>query len=219
MTPHWRSNVSVAMSAPASAPVWETAARAPAAVRPLLTARIGFLRVMRRASVVNRDGLPNDSRYIRIRSMPASFSQCSSRSLPEISVLLPSETKWAIPRPRSAAVERIASPSAPLWDRKPMRPGTGRAAAKEALRRTSGSVLIRPMQLGPTMRMPYLRTSRKRRFSSCAPSAPASRKPAVITTSPRTFFRPQERTTSRTCSLGTTITARSTGSGMASTDG
>ena len=40
----------------------ELAARAPAPVVPLLTARIGFVRATRRASAPNRRGLPNDSR-------------------------------------------------------------------------------------------------------------------------------------------------------------
>jgi len=36
----------------------------------------------------------------------------------------------------------------------PTLPRDGTVAAKVALRRTPGSVLITPMQLGPTMRMP-----------------------------------------------------------------
>jgi hypothetical protein len=62
MTPAWRNSASTAASEPASAAVCELAARAPAPVVPLFTARIGFVRATRRASVPNRRGLPNDSR-------------------------------------------------------------------------------------------------------------------------------------------------------------
>ena len=47
-TPAWRNSASTAVSAPASAAVWELAARAPAPVVPAFKARIGFLRATRR---------------------------------------------------------------------------------------------------------------------------------------------------------------------------
>ncbi len=153
-TPHCSSSDSVAMSRPTIEPVCDDAARAPAAVRPALTVMIGFLRVTRRASWVKFRGLPNDSRYIRTTWTSSLSSQYSSRSLPETSVLLPIETNMETPRPQPAASARIASPSAPDWEISPTLPRAGTAAAKVALSRTSGSVLITPMQLGPTMRMP-----------------------------------------------------------------
>ena len=61
MTPAWWKSASTAASEPARAAVWELAARAPAPVVPLLTARIGFVRATRRASVPNLRGLPKDS--------------------------------------------------------------------------------------------------------------------------------------------------------------
>ena len=61
-TPAWWKSASTACSEPASAAVWEPAARAPALDVPLFIARIGFLRATRRAIRPNRRGLPNDSR-------------------------------------------------------------------------------------------------------------------------------------------------------------
>ncbi len=61
-TPAWRNSASIAASDPASAAVCELAARAPAAVVPAFSARIGFRRATRRASRANLRGLPNDSR-------------------------------------------------------------------------------------------------------------------------------------------------------------
>ena len=63
ITPDWRNRASTATSEPATrAPVWEPAARAPAAPRALFTATIGFARERRRATRANVRGLPNDSR-------------------------------------------------------------------------------------------------------------------------------------------------------------
>jgi len=93
ITPAWSRSVSYATLEAASAPVWEKAARAPAAVRPDLTARIGFLRVTLRAIERNRVGLPNDSRYIKMTLTRGSSSQASMRSLPEMSALFPILTK------------------------------------------------------------------------------------------------------------------------------
>jgi hypothetical protein len=45
----------------------------------------------------------------------SSCSQCSTRSLPVTSALLPMETNWVNPIPRSAAAFRIATPRAPDW--------------------------------------------------------------------------------------------------------
>ena len=62
ITPLCRNSASTAASEPASAPVWDDAAREPPGVRPLFTAMIGFVRATRRASWVNLAGFPNDSR-------------------------------------------------------------------------------------------------------------------------------------------------------------
>ena len=218
-TPHWSRKAETVTSVPAIAPVWLDAARAPSAVRPDLTTRIGFLRPTRLAISVNRRGLPNDSRYMAITRVPGSSSQYSSRSLPETSALLPMEANCVSPTPRSAATFKIATPRAPDWLTKPIEPGRAGVGAKVAFKRTSGSVLITPMQLGPTMRMPCSRTRSRTSASTAAPAAPVSAKPAVITTRPRTPASRQSRTTAGTAPLGTAIRARSIGSGTAATDG
>ena len=51
-----------------------------------------------------------------------------------------------------------------------------------ACMRTEGSVLMTPMQFGPTMRMPALRIFSTRRASRSRPSSPISPNPALITT-------------------------------------
>ena len=102
-TPHWERRASVATSAPASAPVWEAAARAPAPVRPDFTTTMGFWRLTRRARGMNRRGFPKFSRYMRMTSVPSSSTQYSIRSLPLTSALFPTDTKWWIPMPYSAA--------------------------------------------------------------------------------------------------------------------
>src|SRR5947199_6545683 len=148
-TPHWSRKAETVTSVPAMAPVWLLAARAPSAVRPDLTIRIGFLRVTRLAIQVKRRGLPNDSRYMAITRVAGPSSQYSTRSLPETSALLPIEANWVRPIPRSWATLRIATPRAPDWLTKPMAPGRAGVGAKVALRLTSEEVLITPMQLGP----------------------------------------------------------------------
>ena len=49
ITPHWRKSASAAWSVPASEPVCDEAALAPAADRPAFNAKTGFLRVKREA--------------------------------------------------------------------------------------------------------------------------------------------------------------------------
>src|SRR6516165_4713652 len=105
-----------------SAPVCDEVALAPARVRPLFTARIGFERLILRAIRANRRGFPNDSRYIRITLVAASLSQYSSRSLPEISALLPTDTNVERPRSSLPAASISAIPRPPLCDMNPIEP-------------------------------------------------------------------------------------------------
>ncbi len=86
--------------------------------------------------------------------MRGSCSQYWSRSLPEMSILLPAETKPESPIPSLEASSMTATPSAPDCVKKAMFPGGGWLGAKVVLSRMAGSVLITPMQLGPTRRMP-----------------------------------------------------------------
>ena len=108
---------------------------------------------------------------------------------------------------------------APDWERKLIGPGGGMEGAKVAFMDVSGSVLSSPMQLGPTSRMPSCRVRSASRSSSAAPSGPTSLNPAEITTREPMPLAPHSSTTLRTRSLGTTITARSTSPGTATTDG
>ena len=218
-TPHWLSKESIATSDPASEPVCEIAARAPRAVRPDLTTRIGFLREMRRAICMKRSGSPNASRYIRICFVAGSVSQYSSRSGGETSARLPTLANMLMPRPSERASARITAPSAPDCERNAASPRVGGASAKEAFIENSSAVFRTPMQFGPTSRMPYcsqIATSSSCRFT---PSPPISEKPAVMQTMPPTPFSPQSRTASCTKRAGTTMIARSTTPGMAETFG
>ena len=104
ITPAWSNRASTVTSEAASrAPVWEEVALAPAAERPLLTASTGLVLATRRAMRANLRGLPNDSRYSSTRSVRSSCSQNESRSLPEMSALLPTDTNDDSPSPRALA--------------------------------------------------------------------------------------------------------------------
>ncbi len=98
-------------------------------------------------------------------------------------------------------------------------PAGGAEGAKVALSATPGSVLITPMQFGPTIRTPAVRTRVIRARSRSMPSPPISLKPAEMTTRPRTPAATHSSATASTCSFGTTITARSTGPGTAPIEG
>ena len=113
-----------------------------------------FAAETRRAIRANFRGLPKDSRYSAITRVRSSRSQASSRSLLLTSALLPTETNCEIPSPHLAAAVTTAMPSAPDWETRPSRPGRIGMPAKVALSRTAGSVLTRPRQLGPRIRIP-----------------------------------------------------------------
>ncbi len=211
ITPAWSNNASTVTSeADSSAPVCDEVARAPAADRPLLTARIGFLRAIRGASRENLRGLPNDSRYSSATSVLGSCSQNWRKSLPDRSALFPTETNDDRPTPSRPAASMIAMPSPPLCDRKPTFPGIAGCGANVALRRTSGCVLMSPRQLGPISLIPDVRQiSTSSRWRS-APSSPASANPAEMTSSERTPTPAHSRATPTTPAAGTTTTPRST---------
>ena len=106
---------------------------------------------------------------------------------------------------------------APDCDMKAIEPIEGVPAANEAFIGTKGS--ITPRQLGPMIRMPYRRAMSSSSLSLLAPSSPASRNPALITTAPLAPFLPDSSRTVATNLLGTTMTTRSMGPGTSSTDG
>ena len=78
MTPDWCKSAAAALSAPAKEPVCELAAEAPAALRPALSARMGFFFVILEASFLKFCGFWMDSIYRRICFTSSSFSQYSS---------------------------------------------------------------------------------------------------------------------------------------------
>ena len=86
--------------------------------------------------------------------MESSSSQYCRRSLPETSARLPALTNVERPRPRLLTFSRIAVPSAPDWQKNPARPRAGFCVDSDALRLTSGSVLMMPRQFGPITRSP-----------------------------------------------------------------
>src|SRR5450759_3428631 len=114
----------------------------------------GFLRDSRRAMRENLRALPMLSRYRPTTAVLGSSSQYCMQSLPDTSARLPAETKLDTPRPRRAAEASAATPRAPDWLNRPRPPTGGSCAAREALRRTAGLVLSRPIELGPRRRIP-----------------------------------------------------------------
>ncbi len=149
--------------------------------------------------------------------MDGSSSQYCIASLPDTSARLPAETNVETPSPRRAAESSTAMPRAPDWLKSPNRPGGGSDGASDAFRRTCGSLLTTPNELGPTTRMPPARASRTSLSCRARPWSPVSAKPLLTTTSPRTPAAAQSRTTSSTDSAGTATTARSTGPGASVT--
>ena len=131
------------------------------------------------------------------------------------SALLPSDTNCEKPSPTSRAASSIATPRAPEWEANATEPGSAGAGVNDASMRTSGSVLITPMQLGPTIRTPAARTRPSTARSNAAPASPPSRKPAVITTRPPTPTARHSSIEAGTASRGTITTARSGGPGSA----
>jgi hypothetical protein len=139
--------------------------------------------------------------------------------LPETSTLLPTDTNEDSPSPMSDAYCITASPSAPLCDRNPTRPGGGYRVENVPFSRTSDAVFTIPMQFGPMIRIPYERARSTSSTCRAVPSPPTSLKPDEITTSPRTPFSPHSRVTSSTSGAGTTMNASSTSFGTSTIDG
>ncbi len=204
------------------APVWLTAARAPGAVRPAFTATIGLRRPTRRA-IGERRGLPNDSRYSRMTSRARVVLPVLEQVVAGDVGLVAHRDERSRRRAELArdVEDRHARARRDCDDERRRCRRGGATGAKVAFRRTAGSVLRTPMQLGPTMRMPCgahaaaQLTPRPR-----APSSPVSAKPAEITTRPRTPASPALIDDARArAAAGTAITARSDGSGSAATEG
>ena len=128
----------------------------------------------------------------------------------ERSALSPSETNALRPIPRRDMPSIAAAPKAPLWETKPTVPAGTSARANVPVSETSGALLTIPIEFGPTSRIPLCRQISSSSASRAAPSAPASAKPAVMTTSAATPASAHSRATSGTLSAGTATIARST---------
>ena len=136
--------------------VWLPAARDPACVRPAFTTTIGLLRPTRRASRAKRRGLPNDSRYSRI-TRGAGIALPVLEQVVAGHVGLVAEADERRHARRCAAGELAESPA-------PARRSATSSATPPARRHdrrergvephAPALVLSRPMQLGPTIRMP-----------------------------------------------------------------
>ena len=94
MTPAWFRAASKIFSLPAKEPVCDTAARAPASLRPILMAAIGLFRVVRRA--FSRKSLPSltestrrPSMYIMTTRVSSSWPRYSTKSAKRRSIWLP----------------------------------------------------------------------------------------------------------------------------------
>ena len=131
--------------------------------------------------------------------------------------LVPDRDEGGEPEPARVGGLEQREPSAPDWDEKPMLPLGAERAAKVAFRR--GPATAMPRQFGPISRAPWARTSASSCSCRSTPSLPTSAKPAEMTTSARTPLRSASSAAASTCSPGTEITARSTGSGISATDG
>ncbi len=151
--------------------------------------------------------------------MESSSIQYCMKSLPDTSTRLPADPNVEMPRLRRAADARTAMPRAPDWANSPNLPRGGTTGASEALRLTAASVLMIPKEFGPTTRIPAPRARRTSSAWSRAPSRPSSAKPDDTTSSALTPASAHSSTTSRTAWAGTAMTARSTGSGIAPTEG
>ena len=116
-----------------------------------------------------------------------------------------------------AAQSRMAVRSAPDCEMKATRPGRAMPAAKVAFIRSMG--FMTPRQLGPTTRMPCFSAASRTWRSSSAPSSPISLNPALMMITPLMPASPHSATRPGAVLAGVTMTARSTGSPMAPTDG
>ncbi len=108
-------------------------------------------------------------------------------------------------------------PRAPDCAKKPTRPGPGSSGASVALSCTAGSLFATPSALDPTTRMPCARLGHQDPLG-LDPLRTGLGEPEVSTTSARTPLSRPWSSTSSTFPAGTATTARSTASGMSSTE-
>ena len=111
------------ISGAATAAVCEAAARWPGVDRPAWTVSTGMCALTRRAVRANLRGLPSDSRYMTASLVSPSCSHHISRSLPDTSILSPTEANEEIPMPSREKCSSRAMPIPPDCTTRPAAPG------------------------------------------------------------------------------------------------
>src|SRR3990170_2910840 len=147
----------------------------------------------------------------------SSSARCSSKSISDKSALLPRLMNFEKPTFEPIAQSSIAVHNAPDWEKNAIRPFGGIPFANDALR--FEFVSISPRQFGPRSLMPRFLAFDRTSFSSLAPSAPVSLKPADIMIAPFIPFLAQSSSTGGINFGGITIIARSIVPSIFSRDG
>ena len=193
-----------------------------ARARPDFTAMTGLRRASRRASRANLRGLPKrlqvQQDHVGARVAPPSTAagRCRRRR-PGCRP----RRRWTGPARGGRLGRASRCPSAPDWQKKPIRPARRQHRGQRGVQphrrvgvddaeavRPDHPHAVRAGQHGPAA----ARAGR-------GPPRPVSAKPAETTTRPRTPLRAQSSTHLGDRSAGTAMTARSTGSGMSATAG
>jgi len=156
ITPTSLNSASYMRSAPASAPVCETAACAPASERPILNATTGLpARAAFSAAWRKRSGWRTLSTYNAMTRVASSSARWSTKSARSRSTSLLVEISLDRPMPRAAARESSAPRMPPLCETTPTGPaGKWSISSAPLAESTMLSVrLTRPMVFGPSRRM------------------------------------------------------------------
>ena len=148
--PARRSAASTTASAPASPPVWVSAASAACGLRPAFNAITGFSRAAARAAERNLRGAGIVSSCNRMARVAPSMASRSRKSPASASAIAPSDTTRLKPMPRPAAQSTIAAATEPDCARSASRPGAAGAGARLAFSRAPGTTI--PKEPGPTTR-------------------------------------------------------------------
>ncbi len=105
------------------------------------------------------------------RSVRGSSSKYCMASLPETSARSPEEMELLTPTPCCTLTPWRIAPMEADWLKRPTLPAVGCTVVPVTVMRTSGSVLTRPSDAGPTTRMPLARASETSSRWAASPSA------------------------------------------------
>ena len=214
--PHAAHIASTTAESPTRAPVWDSAARAPAADRPGASSTTG-LPASRSASAARPNARPsgNASQYTATARVCSCDTQSASTSATVTSAWLPTETKREKPSARSRARSPKSMLRLPDWETNATSPA-GRSIHGAACRPLPVSTT--PMQFGPSSTAPASCAARAIRRSTSRPASPVSPNPAAIATTARTPAPSTWSATSGSTRDGTTSTASSGTSGSPSSE-